>query len=273
MSDTDNKTKNAADIKTADVAPYMKKVEQDKNHKAPAKTEMLIPAVLLLVSAIVIGATFYNKPDKNLLAQNDSPVIATAEIETSITPPAIDVSAAQQQPTANTEKTTEESIVQIKVNEQKAVAEINVATVISEPAVSSADAAAITEKTLPATNAVVAVTPTYTRYRYQPPYSRVQAQARAKQHMEMLQQRRQAYETEMQDRRTRYETAMKNRQEKQAKVSEAKKAVFQRIQKDRLATDQKVQAIHQQIAKLHEEIHQIMRESKRNAAPVKIHSM
>lgn len=89
----------------------------------------------------------------------------------------------------------------------------------------------------------------------------------------MLQQRRQAYEREMQDRRAQYEAAIKAQQKKRANIAEAQKTVFQRAQQNRLETSQKIQEIHNQIFKLHEEIHQIMRESRKAAAPIQMQSM
>lgn len=274
MSDTDNKTKNTVDTEAADIAPYMKKTGQGKNNKKQEKTEMLIPAILLLISAVVIGATFYNKENNDPLAQTNTPVIAASNVEAIVETPATEVTATQDLSTLNPE-TTKENTAQTKTNEHNAVAETTTPTVTVEPAVLSTKKVAVstTAQTIVLTNNALATRAAHPRYKYKQPYSREQAQARTKQHMEMLQQRRQAYEREMQDRRARYETAMKARQEKQTKVSEAKKAVFQRIQKDRLAAEQRIQEIHQQISKLHEEIHQIMHESRKNGAPVQMHSM
>ncbi len=272
MSDTDNKTEKNTETKTADVAPYMKKAKQDDNNKTQEKTNMLIPAVLILVSAIVIGTTFYNKEDKELLVQTDIPITAVTEVVTIVETPANDITATQP-PVTNTETSAEENTVQVDTTEKITVAESNETPIITKsPVISTEKVAAVTTKQSSTAGNNMPAQPANTRYQYNQPYPQM-AQARTKQHMEMLQQHRQAYESAMQDRRARYETAINARQEKQAKVAAAKKAVYQRIQKDRLAADQKIQQIHKQIAKLHEEIHQIMRESRRNATPVKMHSM
>ena len=74
MSDTKNKTKKKAEVKaeakTAETAPYLKKGKQQDNQAESSKTNVLIPLVLLLVSAIVIFATFYNDEDEGLVARD-----------------------------------------------------------------------------------------------------------------------------------------------------------------------------------------------------------
>lgn len=268
MSETENKTENTVETEAIDTAPYMKKPGHDKNKSDSTSSNMIIPAALVLVSAIVIGVTFYKDEDKAPLAQTETPVIATTEVEVVAEASNSEATIAEttetvEQATANTETvadetnaTTAETSEQTIVAETQAPVAVNKSTVISEEEINMA-----------------ATRPARTLYQYNP-YNREQARAQAMaKHMKMLQQRRQAYERKMQDRRTKYETAMKAQQEKRAKVAEAKKAIFQRVQKDRLAAEQKIQQIHQQIAKLHEEIHQIMRESRKNAAPAQMHSM
>jgi len=276
MSDTENKTENTTETKTVDTTPYMKKPGQEESKTASSKTEMLIPAILILVSAIVIGATFYNKDSKAPVAQIEAPVnttVSTTASETETTPAA---DATSQQLTAAKQATDEEKPAQteaLETSEKSTVAENEeTATPVIQETVLVSEEKIVAVNTQPAPAAAHKVTMRPPAAAYQrKPYSREQVQA--KQHMQMMQQRRQAYEREMQDRRARYEAAMKAQQAKRAKIAEAKKAVFQRVQKDRLATEQKIQAIHKQIAKLHDEIHQIMRESRRNSAPVKMHSM
>ena len=77
-----------------------------------------------------------------------------------------------------------------------------------------------------------------------------------------MQKRRQSYETEMQNRHQHYEAAMKARADERAANIEARKAIFQRVRQNRIEMNQKINTIHQQISKLHEEIHQIMLESR-----------
>lgn len=64
MSDTEKKTE------TSDTAPYMKKDKTSETSKG--KGNFVIPLILLLVSAIVIVATFYEDEYKNLIAQTDT---------------------------------------------------------------------------------------------------------------------------------------------------------------------------------------------------------
>jgi len=284
MSDTENKTENTEETKV-DTAPYMKKTGQNKNKADSTGNNMIIPAALVMVSALVIGLTFYTDKDKTQPVQNDAPAIATTEVEATIeaTEPETIVSeneaATAEQTASNTETVADEKT---EASEQNITADItseSEAPVASKTVVISEEQVVVTTVVAPqatATNNMATTRAARTPYPYNPYNREQQAQSRAQamaKHMAMLQQRRAAYEKEMQDRRAKYETAMKARQEKQSKVAEAKKAVFQRIQKDRLAAEQRIQEIHQQISKLHEEIHQIMRETRKNGAPVQMHSM
>ena len=92
--------------------------------------------------------------------------------------------------------------------------------------------------------------------------SMARAQEQEKKHREMIQQRRQAYEKEMQSRRQQYEAAMKTREEKRAIMFAAQKDVAQHVQQNRIEKNQKLQEMHKRISDLHDEIHQIMRESR-----------
>lgn len=290
MTDTENKTEKTKETPATDTAPYMKKTSQSESKAASNKTEMLVPAVLLLISAIVIGATFYgnkNTGATDTLAQEEDTPAATAitEVETITEVPASDTGTTnntdttQQQSAANTEtdKTTtaEESTAKADTSEQKLAADSEEAPAVAEVIIVTEEKVAAAPQTLPASQ-LAAAHPAHViaraPYQYNP-YNRQQAQARAKQHMEMLRQRRQAYEREMQDRHAQYEAAMKAQQAKRAKIAEAEKAVFQRAQKDRLMLNQKIEKIHKQIAELHEEIHQLMNEYRINNAPVPMHSM
>ena len=293
MSDTENKTENTTETETVDTAPYMKKPGQNESKTASSKTEILAPAVLMLVLVGIISIIFYNKDHRDHAAQSET--VAVIEVET-IAPAEDTVAEAQAANEQTSEQTSEQAAVEentaqttaAETTEEITTAEIEetAAPAVKAPAVKppavKAPAAkevvvVIEEKTVAVTTPQVPVAAVNkVNMRPAAPYQRMpnsRAQVQTKQRMEMLQQRRQAYEREMQDRRARYESAMKAQQEKRAKIAEAKKAVFQRAQKDRIAAEQKIQALHKQIAKLHEEIHQIMRETRKNAAPVKMHSM
>ncbi len=91
--------------------------------------------------------------------------------------------------------------------------------------------------------------------------SKARAQQQAKQRHEMMQQRRQAHAKEIQSRRQQYEVAMNAREEKRAQIIDARKALHKRVQQNRLATKQTREEAHKRIAELHEEIHQIMKQS------------
>ncbi len=274
MSETENNTEEKAE--TVNTAPYMKKPGENKVEST--SSNMIVPTALVLVSAIVIGVTFYGDKDKAPLTQAETPNLETADIKiTTETETANTEASAIPEPVASkAETSTEKSNSQTEAtetNEQNIVAETEAVPAVSEAVIISEEkvAVVVTPQT-PAASHMAATRPAPVSYQYNQ-YRRQQMPARTKQHMEMLQKRRQAYEREMQNRRAQYETAMKARQEKRSKIAEAKKAVFQRVQKDRLAAEQKIQEIHKQIAKLHEEIHQIMRESRGHASPTQMHSM
>ena len=67
MSDTENNTENKAEAKAkaAETTPHMKKGKQQDNQTEPAKSNVVIPLVLLLVAAIVgklVGAFLIKEP-------------------------------------------------------------------------------------------------------------------------------------------------------------------------------------------------------------------
>ncbi len=285
MSDTENKTENSKETTAADTAPYMKKTSHN-DKTASNKTEMLVPAVLLLVSAIVIGATFYgNKNADTQTQKEDTPAITAAtEVENIVKTPASDTRATQEQSVSNTETTkqiaTEKNATKTETSQQSSGADTKQAAAVAEIIVITEEEVAVAEPQIAPASHIAAAHTTHASghapYQYNP-YRRQQTQAitrtRVKQHMAMLQQRRQAYEREMQARHAQYEAAMKAQYEKRTRIAEAKKAVFQRAQKNRLVIKQKIQGIEKQIGKLHEEIYQLMNEYRRTSAPVQMHSM
>ena len=68
MSDIESKTENNTETKTSETAPYMKKNIQKKAQPESSKSNIVIPLVLLLVSAFVITATFYQDENSDTLA-------------------------------------------------------------------------------------------------------------------------------------------------------------------------------------------------------------
>ncbi len=274
MSDTKKTTENKAETKTPDTAPYMKKDSTPESKSESKKSNFVIPLVLLLVSGIVIIATFYEDEYNKFMAQEETQDIATTEVIAKVE--GTEISTIEAQPVASVETIPEkaEAVTQTEAADQSVAVETTTADKAEK--VTAKNTVVAPAQSQQAVNNYARTRPAYAPSQYKP-YNREQAQTRtqaaAKQRMEMLQQRRQAYENEMQDRRAQYETAMKAHQEKRANVAKAQKAVFQRAQKNRIETNQKIQEIHKQISKLHEEIHQLMLESKRNSAPVQMQSM
>lgn len=296
MSKTENKTENNTASVAAETAPYMKKSSQDKDMPESPKSNFVIPLVLLLVSAIVIVATFYQDEYKDLVAD------AGMDIETLTETPV-------------TEASQDNIDTTVQSNEVDAIADSNIATAtatatetavteapvitVSEAEKVEAEAASTAEQTIPpqndnrvastpsrATNSRVRMQPAYTPYP-PTPYANNQvnrqsydqarkqamahAAARQQTHDEMMQQHRQAYEKEMLARRQQHEAAMKAQQEKRAKIAETQKAVFQRVEQNRKEYDQRMQAMHEEVSKMHDEIHKIMHETqpqyRNNSAP------
>jgi len=152
MSDTNNKTESKAE--TAETAPYMKKDRQQDNQTESAKSNVITPLVLLLVSAVVIVATFYESEYKGLVVhadsltdslENSSSTVVTATEETisreptsnvlvskepmsealaSVEPPSVDP-ASKQQTASTTDEQANDAVVTIQA------AEVNITPVTS----------------------------------------------------------------------------------------------------------------------------------------------
>ena len=306
MSDTKKHTeKNNA-------APYIKKDGRNKIDES-SKSNFVIPLILLLVSAIVIFATFYEDEYKNLMAsidiqtdatENTATIVDATGVETtdadatvidtevttteSITT-AIQTTATQDETVATTEQAdtqtktdgiistekekslttttvakvqTAESIDKTTADAQVERSEITVSTTLSKDQNNNLNNNAqqnVPSPVQPVARTQHAGNSVYNQQHYQAGVSRAREQA--KQYYEMMQQRRQAYKSEIQSRRQQYEATMLAQREKRAKIYEANKAVFASAQKDRIATKQKVEELHKKISTLHEEVHQILRES------------
>jgi hypothetical protein len=299
MSDSENKTENKTEAKTADTAPYLKKDKQPANQSESAKSNAVIPLVLLLVSAIVIIATFYEDEYKDLVAQGDSVtdsiektettdiIISTTEEKTSAQ------SAANESATeetlsegqvsaidAQTDAETDETVAAVEVTEKETVKAAPASVLLPAGAVTNVATTGITESAPAESDAESATTmnkePGQSRYApYQRPTyadreayeeARKQAMARAeterKKHNEMMQQRRLAYEKEMQERREQFETMMKAYKEKREKLAETKKAIYQQFEQNRTEAKQKMEQMHKEISELHRQMHQMMRDSQ-----------
>jgi len=103
MSNTENKTDSVQETPVTDTAPYMTKKE-DKPQSS-SKSNFIIPAILLIVSAIVIVATFYEDEYHNLMAEIDTPkteVSANVGISTTAT---IDMATSSDTGTTQLEST------------------------------------------------------------------------------------------------------------------------------------------------------------------------
>ncbi len=283
MSDTKNKTENNTESKTDEVAPYMKQDKQDKAPAESSKSNMVIPLVLLLVSAIVIVATFYEDEYNDLVAEASS--ATETQTETSASEKPDNNTEAVAQATENNNATAVE-IQAVAVNaESPANTEIQaVSTAKQDTMMPPADR--VTDTQTRAANHHARMQTAYAPYQRTPyagyPVNQqsyeqarkeaiARAQEQAKKHDAIMQQRRQAHEKEMQARRQQYEAAMKAQQEKRAKIAETQKAVFQRVEQNRMENNQKMKEMHDEISKMHNEIHQIMRDSqpqyRNNSAP------
>jgi len=317
MSDTENKTENNAETK-AENAPYMKKDSDKKSaDKTSSKSNLVIPLILLLVSTIVIVATFYDDKYNKLMAQH-TPVADTTETAASASP---DNAQNPEVTIAKTEAaTTETAATETAIADEQTATAVSEAPEVNSVALAQADGASSKTSVATATqtvstanrlhamqpdNSVVGIKAAATKNhsRMQPmhaPYQRnpyanrqvweqarqeavarswAHAQERAKKHDEIMQQHRQAYEKEMQARRQRNEAAreaaMKTQQERRAKIAETQKAVFQRIEQNRIENRQKIEEMHKRISEMHEEIHQMMRDSHthhKSSAPAQIQS-
>jgi hypothetical protein len=265
----------------------MKKDSQRQNATNSSKSNIVIPLVLLLVSAIVIIATFYEDGYDDLVAEANLITETPAEAPKSKTPSMESAAVAE-----NTEvNIIDENNVATAPEAEAAATEIQAVAENAEAAntddikVSSAETDVITQQTddrissrqARTSNIRERMQTTYAPFQPipytnneidQPSYeqTRKDAMARsqelAKIHNERRQQRRLTYENEMQTRRQQHEAVVKAQEERRAKFAEAQKAVFQRVEQNRLENAQKIKQMHEQISKMHDEIHQIMRESQ-----------
>ncbi|VAW50284.1 hypothetical protein MNBD_GAMMA05-1328 [hydrothermal vent metagenome] len=265
-----------------------------KNLNSTSKNgNFVIPAILLLVSAIVIIATFYEEEYKGLVASDNQTESTetitndkiTAEAEALVVTSTdktiagsevvvIKSGITEQTVSTKTQVTTaaDTSAKAEETSDRETEGSVNVATASEEKMVrSNTNIAAISTAPV-ANNTTIAehisaninnrqMTQRDLRIRaHKNAIARAQVQKNA--YNARMQQHRQAYETEMVARRMQYETMMKTRKEKRVAAYETRKAIFQRAQKNRIETNQKMQEVHKRISELHEEIHQIMHDSR-----------
>jgi len=261
MTDTENKTERAD---SKDTAPYLKKDSTPES----SKSNIVIPLVLLIVSAIVIFATFYKEEYNNLVAGTD------LDSESAEAPP-------HQAAADKTDNNTEVMVIAEQSEDANSVSEESVTIVAEEspaPVAETATAPAndqtqatqqaasddLTMQTQTA-NYFNSTQSAYRPYPYRPNIqnpAKSHTQEQAQKYNEVMQQRRQAYEKEMAARRQQFESSMKAQQKKREALIEAQNAEFQRMEKSRLETAEKIQALHNQISELHKEIHQLMLQSR-----------
>ncbi len=274
MSDTENNTDKIAKS-TPDNAPTMKKNSNPEvTDKSVSKSNIVIPLVLLLVSAIVIVATFYEEEYKQLIAQ-DAPSLDVAADSEEISQDVVTAGSA----TATAEITAEATTEITTDNPETSIVASNPHSGIAEPAAKNVKTVALARSEENSTQ----IQPGYgAPYRNDPytnkqPYEQARqnavrrAQEQAEKRNKAMQQHRLAYEKEMQERRQYYEaakkSAMKAQQERRSRIAEAQKAVYQRVEQNRTETRQKLQEMHNQISEMHNEIHQILRDSHVNHMP------
>lgn len=262
MTDTENKTENAAAKDTTDTAPYMKKSSTPES----SKSNIVIPLVLLVVSAIVIFATFYQEEYNNLVAGTDSD---TTPAEMSLEQAATDAIDEKSDTVVITEQI---EAANSAVEETATIVAAQVSDLSTDTAPTDdqgqAQQQAANEELAMQTQAADYADNTdsaYSAYQYRaniqnPAKSHTQEQAQK--YNEVMQQRRQAYEKEMEARRQQFEASMKVQQKKREAMIAAQKAEFQRMEMNRMETAEKIQALHNQISELHKEIHQLMLQSR-----------
>lgn len=288
MSDIENKTDSTAETPATNTAPYMKKAD-DK--PAATKSNFVIPIILLLVSIIVIVATFYEDEYNTLIAElnagsnedSEAVIISTSEDAgvngTVNSSNSADVRSSATTEISSTEETATEEVRAVVISEESgkstAVATDNkkgLAQNLSNSDRSMATAATDNDKETSesaqvnqdktalqlASKTAVAQVPAFKHNAYQQSRN-----PQAQKHHEMMQQRRQTYKAEMQARREQHKATMKARHEQRAAFYETQKAVFQRTQNKRVETAkqiQQIQQIHQKIEVLHDELHQLMQQ-------------
>lgn len=283
MTETDNTTEKSAEKETVNTAPYMKKDSTPES----SKSNMVIPLVLVLVSAIVIMATFYKGEDNSPVEETN---IATDAIEQDPSQVTVASTVLETQ-TGETDADTEVATVETTTSSETTtttntadVIEITEVAIVTEPETSSSpedntNANENSEEQQQINNSKAAMqTPAavkntarmpvaYSQNQYQP-YAQNPAKAhtqeQAQKYNEIMQQRRQAYKKEMESRQKRFEEARTAHQKRRAEMIAAQKAEFQRMEKSRIETQKKIQYLHDQISQLHKEIHQLIHES--NAA-------
>ena len=117
MSDPEIKTEDKTEAKTVDTAPYLKKDKQSAKQSESVKSNIVIPLVLLLVSAIVIIATFYEEEYKDLVAKADSVTDSIEKTEAAdLTTSTTTTEENTSDETATGEPATEESISEESVS-------------------------------------------------------------------------------------------------------------------------------------------------------------
>jgi hypothetical protein len=297
MSDSEIKTEDKTEAKTADTAPYLKKDKQPANQSESAKSNVVIPLVLLLVSAIVIIATFYEDEYKDLVAQGDSAtdpiekteaagltISATEENtsdETAADKPATEETISEESVSATDAQDVQDATVAaVEVAEKQTAPATPVSALLPTGSITKVATTEITESAPAENNAAPATSmdkePGQSRYApYQRPtfadreayeQARKEAMARAeaerKKHNEMMQLRRQAYEKEMQERREQFEATMKAYKEKKAKLAETQKAIYQQFEQNRIEAKQKMEQMHKEISEMHRQMHQMMLDSQ-----------
>jgi len=269
MTDTENKTEQATEKDTVDTAPYMKKDSTPES----SKSNIVIPLVLLIVSAIVIFATFYKEEYNNLVTGTNSdsepaeaPPHQSATDVTDNTDVIViaeqseDVNSAPEETVAIVAEESSEPVVDSAPVSDAETATADMQDMAQQPTTND-DLAMQTQ----AANNFDSPQSAYRPYPYRPDVqnpAKSHTQEQAQKYNEVMQQRRQAYEKEMEARRQQFEASMKAQQKKREALMEAQKAEFQRMEKSRLETAEKIQALHNQISELHKEIHQLMLQSR-----------
>lgn len=263
MSETDNKTKNKAEIKTTETAPYMKKDKQQNNQTETPKSIMLAPLVLLLVTVIVIAVTFYENEYKvaqaGLMTDSFGSTANTGVSTNKETVLAEQVSEKPAAEPAAVKRVSATTDKQANVTEVSSQAVKTTSIDVSKAAEPASDQMPGESRNAPSQRQAYANRQAYEQARKEAKARMLEQ--REKHHKEM-QQRRQAYKKEMQAKRVQYEATLKTYQEKRAKIAEKQKAINQQIEQNRIETIQKMKQMHKEISDMQKQMRQMMRDSQ-----------
>jgi len=258
---------------TANVAPYMTKNKPITNQAEATKNNTTIPLLLLLISAIVITGSLYEaEPTTQVVTiQKQNNIAADAAPTVSIAQAAMTEPAKVDDTIKNSEEENQAITNQQQRDATSTPFATNQTANINDDAENGEKTVAITileskevhqTKITPINQKIEMASTDTTNL---PPVKQT--------HAALLQQRRLAHEDKIQTIRQQRNTEIKAREEKRAQYIKGQKAAFHRTLQIQREARQKIQAVYQRIAELHQEIHQILRKSHSHfIKPQPVHS-